>query len=97
MSKIRKSAQGKDCLLRLPNVCNGNSDTVVACHIRIKGLCGVGIKPSDLLTVRACSSCHDVMDGRVFAGICDSELVEYVHEAHCRTLVEYERENLIKT
>ncbi len=95
MSKIRKSANGKDCLVRLPGICNHNPETTVAAHIRIAGLCGVGIKPSDLLTVRACSACHDEMDGRTRQMTNDLKTL-YIAEAHCRTLVEYEREGLVK-
>lgn len=97
MSKIRKSARGKQCLVRIPGVCNFTPETVIAAHIRIAGTCGVGMKPSDLLTVRACSACHDVIDGRVRPkGLKKEDLILYVHEAHCRTLIEYEREGLIK-
>jgi len=95
-TKIRASAQGQQCQLRLPGVCNHDPATVVACHLRIAGTCGVGLKPSDLLTVRACAACHDILDGRSKAPhITPEELTLYVHEAHCRTLVEYEREGLI--
>lgn len=95
-SQIRASARGHECQLRLPGVCNHNSETVVAAHIRISGTCGTGLKPSDLLTVRACDACHSVIDGRAKAPhITPEELILYIHEAHCRTLVEYEREGLI--
>lgn len=95
-TRIRKSAKGKDCLLRLPGVCNHNPETVVAAHIRIAGLCGIGLKPSDLLTVRACDSCHGVMDGRIKADhISADDLTLYIHEAHCRTLDVYHREGLV--
>lgn len=93
-SKIRKSAQGKECLVRLPGICNHDPETTVAAHIRIAGTCGMGLKPSDLLTVRACHACHDEIDGRTQLLPAD-EVRLYVHEAHCRTLVEYEKEGLI--
>lgn len=93
MSKIRKSAAGKDCLVRIPGICNFDPATTVAAHIRVAGMCGIGMKPSDILTVRACSSCHDVIDGRAKY---DGDIKLYIHEAHCRTLVEYEKEGLIK-
>lgn len=97
MSKIRKSARGKICQVRIPSVCNFNPETTVCAHIRITGTCGMGMKPSDLLTVRACSACHDVIDGRVWPkGLKKEDLILYVYEAHCRTLIEYEREGLIK-
>lgn len=95
MSKIRKSAAGKDCLARLPGVCNFNPETTVAAHVRIAGLCGIGAKPSDVLTIRACSSCHDEIDHRTHK-IYAPDLDRYILEALARTLVEYVREGLIK-
>ena len=96
MSKIRKSARGQECQVRFPGICNGNPETVVAAHIRVAGTCGVGMKPSDLATVRACSACHDVMDGRALAShITATEKYEYLLEALCRQLQDYEREGLV--
>ena len=63
MSKLRKSAQGQQCTLRL-NGCNYNPETVVLAHIRNK-FCGVAMKPPDYMSCFACSSCHDKIDGRV--------------------------------
>lgn len=94
MSKIRKSAANKECLARLPGVCNFNPETTVAAHVRIAGLCGVGQKPNDVLTIRACSACHDCIDGRTKP---IPELDRYVLEALARTLVAYVKEGLIKT
>ena len=95
-SKITKSARGKECQLRLPMVCTFNDEQTVAAHIRIAGTCGIASKPSDLLTIRACDACHAVVDGRARADhITPADLTLYVHEAHCRTLVEYEKEGLI--
>ena len=98
MSHIRKSAKGKDCQLRIPGVCNFSPETVVAAHLRVAGTCGIGMKPSDLLTVRACSACHDVLDGRrkMTNGMERGDLLVYIHEAHCRTLLAYEKEGLIE-
>ena len=64
MSKLRKSAQGQQCTLRL-NGCNYNPETVVLAHIRMNRFCGFGIKPPDYMGVFACSNCHDIIDGRV--------------------------------
>lgn len=82
-------------MLRLPAVCNFNPDTVVAAHIRTAGV-GIGRKPSDLCTIRCCSACHDVLDGRVMAKhITDGELAQYTLEALCRQLEQYVREGLV--
>ncbi len=64
MSKLRKSAQGQQCTLRLTG-CNYNPETVVLAHIRNNQFCGVGMKPPDYMGVFACSNCHDKIDGRI--------------------------------
>lgn len=61
---ITKLAQGKECQVRIPGVCNGNAETTVMAHYRLAGLCGVGIKPISVIGAWACSSCHDAIDGR---------------------------------
>lgn len=64
MSKITRSAQGQQCQVRMPGICNGNPETVVFAHYRLAGSCGTGIKPSDLLGAYACSACHNEADRR---------------------------------
>lgn len=64
MANLRKEAQGRECQVRLPGICNGNSETVVLAHFRMAGLCGVGMKPNDLFGAWACSACHDEIDRR---------------------------------
>ena len=59
-SKIRDSAEGEDCSLRL-GYCSGN-ETTVLCHIGRNR--GWAIKCPDYFAVYACSNCHDVIDGR---------------------------------
>lgn len=95
MSKIRKSAKGKKCLVRLPNICNHNDETTVCAHISRKGTSGMGMKPLDVASVRACSSCHDAIDGRLNTGLVGFELDSYILDALCRTLIEYQREGLL--
>lgn len=60
-TKIRKSARGEDCALRLGN-CSSN-ETVILAHIGRNR--GMGIKCADYMAVYACSNCHDIIDGRV--------------------------------
>lgn len=46
--------------------CTHNSETTVACHISgIRFVHGTGNKVDDMLVADGCSSCHDVVDGRV--------------------------------
>lgn len=74
MSKITKQAKGRECQVRLVGVCNHNPETVVLAHYRKSGLCGMGIKPVDILGAWCCSSCHDVIDGRVKSEYSKDEL-----------------------
>ena len=66
---LREAARGEQCYLRLfdddgNRICNGDSSTVVLCHLRIGGVGGTGQKPHDLVALPACHSCHDVLDKR---------------------------------
>lgn len=64
-NKIRNSAKGQECQVRLIGHCNGDSSTVIFAHYRMAGLSGVGQKPDDIFGAYCCSSCHDAVDGRV--------------------------------
>lgn len=59
-SKIRKSAKGQPCLVRVPGICNGNSETTVLAHLNGAGL---GAKAGDHEGAYCCSSCHGWLDG----------------------------------
>ena len=61
--KLRASARGRECSVRLPGVCNFNSETVVLAHLRC-GMKGMGMKSPDNMAVFACSACHDAIDSR---------------------------------
>ena len=60
--KLSDSARGQECMVRIPGVCNHNPETTVLAHLNGGGM---GTKKSDLFGAFACSSCHDVLDGRV--------------------------------
>ena len=62
-TKLRASARGQDCTLRMPGVCNRNPETTVLAHLPC-GQKGMGMKSPDLMAVFACSACHDRLDGR---------------------------------
>ena len=52
-------------MVRIPQHCNRHWDTTVMTHYRMAGYSGVGDKPDDwAFGAWACSSCHDVVDGR---------------------------------
>ncbi|EIA1541292.1 TPA: DUF1364 family protein [Escherichia coli] len=95
MADLRKAARGRECQVRIPGVCNGNSETSVLAHIRLAGLCGTGIKPPDLIATIACSACHDEIDRRthfVDAGYAK----ECALEGMARTQVIWLKEGVIK-
>lgn len=69
--KLRDSARGQDCTLRIPGVCNFNPETTVLAHLPC-GHKGMGMKSPDNMAVFACSCCHDRLDFRVKGGDIDA-------------------------
>lgn len=68
--KIKASARGEDCSLRLGEC--SSPETVVLAHIgRDRGM---GIKCADYFAVYACSNCHDIIDGRAKSPFTKDEL-----------------------
>lgn len=64
MKNLRKEARNRECQVRIPGICNHNSETTVLAHYRLAGTCGTGIKPPDIQGAWACSACHDEIDRR---------------------------------
>jgi hypothetical protein len=62
--KLRDSAKGKDCTLRIVGACNFDPATTVLAHLPC-GQKGMGMKGFDIIAVYACSACHDRLDFRV--------------------------------
>lgn len=62
-SHYLKAAQGQECQVRIPEVCNGNPETVVAAHSNqyIHGK-GGALKAHDCFVAWACSDCHRELD-----------------------------------
>ena len=58
MSKLRNLARDRDCLVRVPGVCNFMPETTVLAHYRLIGISGTGLKPPDMIGAWCCSSCH---------------------------------------
>ncbi|MEI7375658.1 nuclease domain-containing protein [Dickeya chrysanthemi] len=58
------SARGRACTLQIPGICNCNRETTVLCHLP-SSTHGMAYKSDDFFAVFGCSSCHDVIDGRV--------------------------------
>lgn len=74
--KLRESARGQDCTVRIPGYCNYDKSTVVLAHLNGGGM---GTKKSDLFAAFACSSCHDVLDWRVKARQYTMDEIELMH------------------
>lgn len=83
---LRELARDQPCLVRLPGVCNGDPATTVLAHYRLSGLCGVGLKPENLIGAHACSSCHYAIDRRSNKDL-DRDYVRLAHaEGVMRTI-----------
>lgn len=83
---LRDLARDEECTVRLPGICNHNTETTVLAHYRLAGTCGVGMKPPDTNGAYACSACHDAIDGRMQHAFRD-EFVTIAHLEGCmRTL-----------
>lgn len=82
MANLRKEARGRECTVRIPGVCNGNSETVILAHLRMAGLTGVGMKADDLFGAWCCSSCHDAIDRRN-----RTVDAEYAHTLHLEGII----------
>lgn len=59
--KLRDSAKGKTCTMRLAG-CDFGTETTVLAHLPC-GNKGTGMKSPDLIAVRACANCHAQIDG----------------------------------
>jgi|GEM_PF-769226 len=59
-TKIRDSARGEACQVRVAGICNGNPETVVLAH---RNGAGMACKASDDNAAYACSACHEWLDG----------------------------------
>ncbi len=82
-------------MVRIPEVCNPNSETVVLAHYRLAGVSGIGMKSPDVLGAWACSSCHDAIDRRAHTDL-DRDYVRLLHlEGMARTLAQLNREGLL--
>ncbi len=60
---LRDMAQGRPCLLLVPSVCTGNTETTVCCHsdFSIHGKGGAR-KADDEYSVWGCAACHTWLD-----------------------------------
>ncbi len=92
--KLRESARGEECTLRIHPYCNGDPATTVLCHLPSGS--GWGQKSPDWFAVYGCSSCHDIIDGRKLVGVGKEEKLELSHAAIFRTWERMIEKGLIK-
>ena len=79
---LRKLAQGKPCMVRLPG-CNHNPETTVLAHYRLAGYAGMSKKPDDFaFGAWCCSACHDLVDGRTKSDH-DRQTLRLAHAEGC--------------
>ena len=93
MSKLRKSARGRECKIRLPGVCNFDPETTVLAH---RNGSGMGIKAPDFAASFSCSACHDAVDGRSKTSYSTDQLRIWHDDGIFRTQEVWEREGLIR-
>lgn len=84
--KLRDSAEGMDCTLRLPGICNHDSATVVLAHLPGIGKSNAS-KVSDLHCAFACSACHDAIDRHTYEkrGLTAAIVLDAMLRGHCET------------
>lgn len=92
MTKLRKSARGRDCQVRLPGVCNFNSETTVLAHLNGAGM---GMKKHDLHAAFTCSNCHSAIDMQLATQYTTDELKLAHYEGVERTQDIWLKEGLI--
>ncbi len=60
---LTKLAEGKPCMMRVPGVCNGRTDTTCWAHSNMsRHGKGVGLKSHDCFGAFACHACHEWYD-----------------------------------
>src|SRR3954462_11228976 len=92
---LRKLAEGKSCMARIPGICNWNSETTVLAHVRRGNIAGVGQKPSDLCAFFCCSACHDCLDRRTHKDMPIEVINDYTLDALVRQLDWYDRHEIL--
>jgi len=95
MTFLRRAAKDRPCMVRLPEICNGDTRTTVLAHVRMAGISGMGMKSPDLIAAWACSACHDAIDRRLHTDL-ERDYVRLAHlEGMARTINELAKEGLL--
>lgn len=73
ITKLRKLAKGRVCLINTPE-CSHDPERTMLCHIRRGNTGGMGLKPHDLLALPGCDMCNAVTDGNIRSAWSKSEI-----------------------
>lgn len=99
MSKLRESARGEECLVRIPGICKWLPEYTILSHYP-GGAGGKGrsIKSIDQCGAYCCTACDAVIDRQAKppAGMTYEECLLAWHEGHMRTLVRMKEKGLLK-
>ena len=91
--KYRDAAKDQPCKMRLEGHCNGNTETTVLAH---KGGAGMALKSDDFDGCDCCSSCHDVLDGRVKTFLFPGEIDDAFNRGRMETIKDRLERKIIK-
>ena len=84
---LLRLARGQDCMVQIPDICNGNSETTVAAHANWPEYGkGMSLKAHDFAIAFACSDCHAAIDGQRYRLTAD-ERKYYWLAGHISTLL----------
>ena len=88
MSKIRESARGEDCQVRIIGVCSNDPQMTIWSHARWGAAGrGRGIKAHDLCGAYCCTSCDAAFDGQIRTVYSRDEIDADWCQGHFRSLV----------
>jgi len=93
---LRKLANGKECQVRIPNVCNFDSSTTVLAHLRMAGVTGIGLKSADILGAWACDCCHAAIDRRTHKDLDRDYVRACFYDGMARTIDQLTKLGVVK-
>ncbi len=76
MSKLRKSARGEPCMIRLEG-CQVSPENLTTVLAHLNGA-GLALKSFDVHASFACASCHDILDSRKASNY-ENDWLELIH------------------